>query len=274
MRRVEAVRVVMAGFVMFFISTIAAQAFTGSSVDLAAEFSHITYKEPGIKEKGLMYGVSGAYTLHNRLERDTQGLMIKADGNLGFGQVDYDGALSDGTPYEIDNINDLKLETRISGGYDFSIFNATRLTPYFGIGYRYLMDDLSKDAAGYLRQSHYFYSPVGFETETSLNEGWSIGFCLEYDIFWMGRQYSDLSDVSSSYNDVSNDQNGGYGVRGSVRLIKKGEKADFFFEPFIRYWNIDESDKSNITLSGTIIGTVVEPKNHSTEIGLKVGARF
>lgn len=246
----------------------------GVSVELSPEVSYITYKEPGIEEKGVMYGLSGAATWRKRAAESTGGTMVKADGRFSFGQVNYDGALSDGTPYKIKDINDMIAEVRGSVGYDFSVGEASRLTPYFGVGYRYLNDDLSKDPAGYERESHYLYSPIGAAIETDLANGWFAGASVEYDIFWHGWQESHLSDAVATLDDVTNTQKKGYGLKGAVRAGKKGKKIDWFTEGFIRYWSIEESEQSNLSLSGTIIGSLVEPKNHSTEIGIRLGARF
>jgi len=236
------------------------------SVDLGTEISYIKYKEPSVmEEKGMMYGIVGSYTYHNKL-------MLKADGRFSYGQVDYKNS---GT---LDNIDDYTLEFRGLGGYDFSVFTASTLTPYIGIGYRYLNDDLkgttSTGALGYERESNYLYSPIGIEIITPLENDWSVGATLEYDYFWKGIQKSHLSDAIAGLNDIENDQDDGYGLRGSIKFQKKGEKLDFLIEPFIRYWNIKKSKETVITYSGTIIGYGYEPKNNSTEFGIKFAAKF
>ncbi len=93
----------------------------GLSAELAADVSYITYKEPGIEEKGAMYGLSGALAWRGALEENLQGMMLKADGRVSFGEVNYDGELSDGTPYKIKNINDFIGEVRLCGGYEFTV---------------------------------------------------------------------------------------------------------------------------------------------------------
>lgn len=248
-------------------------AYEKLSAELGTDVSYITYNEPGIEEKGAMYGVSGAVVMHNRVSKE-DGVVIKADGRLDFGRVDYDGALSDGTPYQIKDINDLIAEVRAAAGYDIFLSEATRVTPYFGVGYRYLNDDISKDPAGYERESHYLYSPVGVDAETDLRGDWFLGGGVEFDVFWHGWQQSHLGDAIAAFGNVTNDQKGGYGVRASVRVGKHQEKADWFLEGFVRYWNVDESERANVTLSGAIIGTIVEPRNHSTEAGARVGVLF
>jgi len=236
------------------------------SADLGTEISYIKYKEPGVmEEKGMMYGIVGSYTYRPKF-------MLRAEGRFAYGQVDYKNS---GT---LDNIDDYILEFRGLGGYDFSVFTASTLTPYIGIGYRYLNDDMtgtsSTGALGYERESNYLYSPIGVEIITPLKNDWSVGATLEYDYFWKGIQKSHLSDTGFGLGDIENDQNKGYGIRGSVKFQKKGEKLDFVIEPFIRYWNIKKSKETAITYSGTIIGYGYEPKNNSTEIGCKLAVKF
>lgn len=236
--------------------------------ELGTEISHIIYKEPDVmKEKGIMFGLLGSYVYHNNL------IMLQAEGRGSWGMVDYENS---GT---IDGILDYMLEFRGLGGYDLSLSKASTLTPYIGLGYRYLNDDMSgkissTGAIGYERESNYLYSPIGVEIITPLENGWSVGAMLEYDIFWRGKQISHLSDVSPGLGDVENDQNKGYGIRGSVKFQKKGEKLDFVIAPFIRYWNIEKSENADITYYGTYIGYGYEPKNNSTEFGIKFAAKF
>ncbi|MDI6891282.1 MAG: hypothetical protein QMC83_10175, partial [Thermodesulfovibrionales bacterium] len=82
---------------------------------------------------------------------------------------------------------------------------------------------------------------------------------------WDGTVKSHLGDVPGYY-DIENDQDEGYGIRGSIKLKKKGEKINFVIAPFIRYWNIKDS-KTTTDPAGT---TWIEPKNHSTEYGINM----
>ena len=244
------------------------------SWELGTEMSSIKYKEPGLmEEKGTMYGIVGSYDYRGEFFK-LQRCMLKAETKFAWGQVDYDGALQDGTPYTMDGIDDYLWELRGLGGYDFSVFTASTLTPYIGIGYRYLNDDSSSDLNGYERESNYIYSPIGVEIITPLKNNWSVGAMLEYDIFWWGKQISHASDYLTGLNDPENTQDKGYGIRSSVKFQKKGEKYNFVIEPYVRYWNIKQSDDADLTLNGTKIGYIWEPKNNSTEVGVKLAVKF
>ena len=243
------------------------QDFQKHTLEIGTEISHITYKEPGVmKEKGAMRGILASYTYYNDI-------ILKTEGRYSFGKVDYSGSLSDGTLYTVDNIDDYILELRglvKNPNYNFSLLKtSTEIISYIGIGYRYLNDDMSFDPAGYERESNYIYSPIGIEAVSNLENGWFLETILELDIFWWGKQKSHISNVSGYY-DIENLQTDGYGWRSSIELQKKGEKIEWGIESFIRYWSIEES-KTTTDPAGT---TWVEPKNHSTEYGIKFSVRF
>jgi hypothetical protein len=230
--------------------------------EIGPEISYIKYKEPDVmSQRGPMYGIDAAYSYHN-------GVMIKVAGRYSYGKVDYQNSST------LNNIDDSIFEIRTLGGYDFKISSSFTMTPFIGVGYRYLKDDMSgritsTGAKGYLRESNYYYSPVGIEAVNVFDKGWSAGVILEYDYFWKGMQKSYLSNVSAGYNDIENNQNSGYGVRGSVIIKKQTDRVFYVIEPFVRHWNIDKSDVQNVTYYGTVIDRGLEPKNESTEIGVK-----
>jgi hypothetical protein len=61
-------------------------------------------------------------------------------------------------------------------------------------------------------------------------------------------------------------QNTGYGLRFSGKVSKKIDaKTSVFIEPFIRYWDIANSD---------VVSGYPEPKNNTLEYGAKIGISF
>jgi hypothetical protein len=243
-------------------------AFGVHNAEFGTELSYITYREPDVdvKEKGLMYGLAGSYTYH-------KGFMFRLEGKGSIGWVDYSSQSG-----EISNIRDFMLEGRVLGGYDFSLSKAFLLTPYIGFGYRYLNDDASGKVTtlglhGYLRESNYYYSPIGLTGWTQLGRGWLLGITAEYDYLWVGMQKSHLGDAVSGAPTVENRQKTGYGLRGSVKFQKKLAGIGLNIEPFIRYWNIDRSEDATGTFPG-IRFTAYEPHNDSLEYGLNLSFVF
>ena len=227
--------------------------------ELGTEIFHFKYEEPNLMEnKGMMYGLVGSYTYHG-------GIMFNGEGRFSYGQVDY---TSSGTG-SMDNIDDYIFEIRGVVGYDFPLSETFFLTPYIGLGYRYLFDDKGGRTSttgqwGYDRESNYYYSPIGLWMNTNY-EKWSFGLILEYDIFWWGKQTSYYSDVPGYSFDVENDQDEGYGLRSSFKIVRKFTRTSLVIEPFVRYWDIDDSDIS--------LG-FIEPANETIEAGIKIAIRF
>ena len=244
-----------------------AQPLKKHTFEIGPEISYRVYKEPGVmKEEGWMYGLVGSYAYHNKL-------MLKVEGRGNFGKVDYSNSGN------INNINDYVLEGRGFVGFDFLIAQVHSITPYIGVGYRYLNDDSSgristTGALGYERESNYLYSPIGLEINVQLGDKFYVKESMEFDYLWRGWQKSHLSDAIPGLNHITNIQHDGYGVRGSITFLIVTDKIDFELGPFVTYWNIKKSDDETITYYGTPYGFGWEPKNNTTEIGFKITARF
>jgi len=234
-------------------------------VEIGFETSHITYTEPGLmREEGFMYGLTGA------LAYRSYNYMLSIEARASLGQVDYHS----GSSGDMKNIDDNMLEVRGLAGYDLNMSETLAVTPYIGIGYRHLDDNMggkisTTGAYGYDREISYLYSPIGIDVTTAFENGWNMKLRLEYDKFWDGNVESHLGSIPGYY-DIENDQDKGYGYRGSIMFKKKGETMDFIIEPFFRYWHIKDS-KYTTDPGGT---TWHEPKNNSEEFGINFAAEY
>ena len=233
---------------------------TRSGWEIGEQLSDYRYKEPdlGVKIWGPRVGVTGAYTA------TAANLFLKIDGRYSYGSLKYEGS---GTQ---DSIPDSILEIRGVFGRDYLPGSWFSLSPYVGLGYRYLYNDLrgtsSTGAIGFQRYSNYFYAPLGLTSRMNVNAQWVIAPTIEYDYFIRGRQKSKLTDTGLGFGDGTNSQNKGYGYRLSIMA----EKGSWAFGPWMNYWNIDDSD---IVPVGLGIG-IREPKNSTQEYGLEVKYRF
>lgn len=271
--------VVFAGLLLGAMPVSAQVATVQHEWEVAGKVSHIRYEEPNImEENGVMFGGMVAYTYRpvRAEEAFTRfATVLRVEGELNFGQVDYE-SVSTGS---IDDVDDWLFEIRGLMGHDFFLNDSWRMTPYVGIGYRYLNDDLSGKTSttghvGYERESNYYYLPLGVTFLTQLDNAWQMGANIEFDIFLAGQQESHLSDVSSSLSDITNDQESGYGVRGSVKFVKTGDHVSWMVEPYARFWHIDDSDLTFIGLSGGGAVFGLEPENESLEVGARFGIQF
>jgi hypothetical protein len=181
-----------------------------------------------------------------------------------FGSTDYtsDGTgTASGTPY-----SKLRLES-------YTIFQGSKnVTPYLGLGYRRLHTDgggmtSSTGASAYDRLSQYYYLPIG--TFVAINENLYIK--AQYNKFLGGTQNTYLSDVSSAYSDIENDQNTGYGIDLT---------ADYKISPttsiygYYRYWDINDSETQPTYYNGSLDGDGLEPANVTSEVGVGVAWAF
>ena len=249
-------------FMFISISTVYGQPYKTHNFEVGTEISWLAYREPGVmKERGIMYGIVADYSYH-------KGIMFKIDGKYSYGRLNYSGSLQDGTPLSVGSIPNYMLEFRGVGGYDINLPRGIVMTPYIGVGSRFLSDNMQKKSpAGYKRESNYLYSPIGLETNFDLCNGWFLGNVLEYDLLWWGHQKSRLSDVDYRFNSLYNHQSTGWGARGSLSIQKRWEKFSIKFGPYIKYWCISTSDTDTIEFKGRASGSGVEPNNRSREIG-------
>lgn len=197
---------------------------------------------------------------------------IRGDLRYAFGTVDYysnDTGSASGEP-------DWYIEGRALFGKDWEINNAV-LSPYTGLGYRYLFNDGRGTSCvgstcyfGYRRESNYIYLPVGIIHRRAMTGPARLESTLEYDFLLSGVQVSRLSDGGAGYSDVTNNQNSGYGLRLSVMY----QKSNWTIGPYLNYWNIGESDIAVVYRYGVPDSLGVEPKNNTVELGLKASQQF
>lgn len=273
-----AVNLVLVAFLM--VAVLGGRAHALGLFEMGTEISYFNYEEPGVMEQdGMFYGIYGSWDVPlAEAQPDSEFLtrsVLGFDAVFKYGQVDYTSPVS-GT---LDDIDDYMFEISGHWGYQYAISENTVLTPYVGLGYRYLNDDASGMRTsvghfGYERESNYLYLPLGVKTDTQLSDTWALGFNVEFDVFLYGKQKSHLEDVSSSLNTLENDQEDGYGLRGSVQLVRRGETIDFSIEPFVRWWDIDDSTSSVVTCGGTPCALGYEPKNESLDVGIRLGVQF
>jgi len=247
----------------------AAQETERESLEAGVELFDFAYREPRLmRTEGIFYGVALAYTNH-------EPSFWKIEGRFSYGRADYTGALMDGTPLKISNINNYLFEVRGLKGLRRQDAPPSPVMPYIGLAYRRLADDsAARHPGGYFRESNYIYLPLGLDRRPDGQTVWSTGFTIEYDLFLWGKKISHLSDVDPRLSDAENKQTKGYGLRGSVRFLRKGVRNDIIIEPYFRYWNIKESNLDLVTLNGVPYMYVVEPDNEHRELGMRFLVRF
>jgi Autotransporter beta-domain len=243
-----------------------AQVATRQGLQLGAQFSKYTYEEPSLDVHltGDKVGLTGSYTYTR--ER----WFAKADARYSYGTLRYRNDVAGSEKGIADN----SLEARLSTGMDFFPSDSVSLSPYAGIGYRYLFNDMrgytSMGNYGYRRFSQYLYVPLGVTSRFVASQTWTLVPTIEYDYFVKGRQESKLTDTKSGFEDAHNKQKSGYGARASLLF----ENGNWSLGPWATRWKIRQSDKVAV---GTFFGrpfSTYEPENKTWEAGVEVRYHF
>jgi len=259
-------------FVVAAVASVSAQTRTDalpekSAFEAGIDVSYLTYNEPNVKTKGMMYGLAGSYTYRNNV-------MLKAELRASYGGVEWYGTTLAGERVTASNSLNLLGELRGLGGYDFPVFTSSVLTPYLGVGLRYINNDVLPKP--YERETYYVYSPIGVAFVTAVGRGWSIIETAEYDYLWWGYQTSHPMDALPGLtNDIVVHQRNGYGLRGSVALEKKYRNIAFKGGPYVNYWKVERLNPQTLPYTGSPTGFVwQEPGNNSLEVGIRLGVKF
>lgn len=250
------------------------------SVELGAEQYYSRYTESGVKISGPM---SGPYINYAFRPPDSN-FLNNAIVNVYMIQARYaEGSLRYKGSGEIKDQHTTNTEIRALVGKDMLYKDDVVFTPYVGFAYRHLFHMAgghlsSTGQFGYDRHSTYYYLPVGVQGNIPYKR-WSVAPSAEFDFFLAGKQVSDLSDGNDffplGWEDVKNHQKTGYGVRGGVKVLYSSTWVDFYMEPFVRIWRIDDSDTSVTSVPGLGVSfEVYEPRNHTMEIGSRFGLLF
>ena len=184
---------------------------------------------------------------------------------LGAGEVDYTSA-GTGT---MTGIPDYQVEGTAYYGIPFESTNK-RITFFGGLGYRYLLNASGLKASstghyGYDRESRYMYLPLGINYETAPSAQDSYWeFRGEYLYLLYGQQTSKLSQVSSSYSDVTNDQEDGSGIKLTAKYHFDKKSG---IEGYMDYWDIADSKVD-------VSGNFMEPRNSTAETGIRYFWKF
>ncbi|MCL2469353.1 MAG: hypothetical protein FWF24_03875 [Alphaproteobacteria bacterium] len=235
---------------------------TRTALDFGGMISYKRYKEPSLNmsDRGFHFGgfLETTYTLPELW-------FMRGELRLSGGSTDYKGS---GTK---NNNPDYLGFVQATVGRDF-IWNNFALTPYGGLGFRFLINDLrgktSTGHTGYKRTNMMIYAPLGLEPRMVLDNGDMMRVRAELRPMIRGWQESGLSALAG-YPDIRNTQSLGIGVRTDFMYDTRG----FSFGPFIDYWRIGKSN--TVCATGAAFGVCgYEPSNSTFEFGFKVLYRF
>ena len=233
-----------------------AQSFENQKEEIGFYFGTKIYEERHPVDNSFFMSQDGwMIGLNSNSETYDSEIYVGFKNRLAAGQVDYTSA-GTGTMTEVP---DYQFETTGYLGMPFEGSNS-RTTIFSGLGFRYLLNASglklsSTGHAGYDRESRYIYIPIGVNIETG---PWELRG--EYLYFIYGQQKSYISQVSANYNDITNDQEEGSGMKLTAKYYSD---KNFGYEFYMDYWDIADS-KVDVT------GNFMEPRNTTSETGFRV----
>lgn len=233
---------------------------TQPGMQLGLSVSQYKYSEPGymnLKASKIGVDVSKTHVMTSAWPHTSESWFMTGEFRLATGSAEYNGASGTAS-----GLRDWYWETRALIGTDFAM-NGYVLSPYVGLGYRHLNNDLRSLVGGYRRQSTYLSLPIGLTHKFKDSPQSQIATTLEYIHLIRGRQTAQLSDYTSLRSDVTMRQKRGYGVR--FKILKQLDT--WSIGPSLTYWKLDASETSGT--SGFF-----EPKNNTVELGLNLSFRF
>lgn len=239
--------------------------------EITPEIFAYSYKEWSNKKffmsmNGPMFGLAGSYSYSFGKN------FVKFATRFAMGESDYK---SRGTG-KFKNDPSWYIDSQAVYGRHFDLSSNVMISPYLGLGYRYLENDTSKKRSttghyGYLRESQYLYIPIGSDLLMPIDAKLSFVANVEYDLFLSGLQKSHLGTYHGGL--VENDQSKGYGLKAALGLRWNLEKMAIEAKPFFRYWSIADSKKVYRFTHKYMI-TYREPKNATKEVGLGITFKF
>jgi hypothetical protein len=263
----------------------AAQAQTRGGFEVGTELFDYSYREQLegqaiVRDDGRFIGLTLGY-----VGKLGDGWFLRGRLSGAAGSVDYrsEGSIidPDGEEARLENVSQGIGNLEVHIGRDFMLSGGTSITPFVGFASRVLDDNSGGEETedgllGYDRQVSYAYVPTGLAVRTPVGGGAALTFSAQYNWLVGGEAESKFSDLDPEALDVKVDLNGGYGLEFSaIAEIPVGRDA-VRFGPFIRHWSIKQSDSFVITNPDdpTEALELFEPKNRTTEIGLRLSFAF
>lgn len=254
---------VTAGWISLFgvnVQAMSLETTTGNT--LGFSLSGYEYKEPGVMKleaRKLGFDYSGTYAFPSNRTEEAGGWFVLGQARYATGKADYTSPISG----SLNNTTNWYYELRGYIGRDY-VASTSSFSPLAGVGYRYLYNDLrgisSAGDSGYRRENTYLTLSLGFMHTIHFSEQARYSTMVEYLHLIEGKHTARLSD-SGPRNNLTLKQKNGYGLR--IDIMR--HFGPWSVGPSLRYWNIGNSE---------VVAGLIEPKNTTTEFGLRAAYRF
>jgi hypothetical protein len=217
-----------------------------------------------MKEKANMTGLLGRVSYQVTLLDQ-----FSLKGRYALGKSDYTGAYQNGTYGSLISDDQDRSVWEIGVEYRHKFIEMKDIHVGVGINYRELNDRLDQaGAGGYKRVNGIWYAGLSADKDFIVNN-WTITPKATLKVLLDGTQKSYV-DPSLT---ITHSQRSGNGYDLEVAFAKKFHNYNFVLSPYYKSMSIGDSNKVYLS-DGTDIYETMEPKNKTTEAGLKIGLQF
>ncbi len=191
------------------------------------------------------------------------------------GKVEYDGQTQNGIPVITDTQEDIGDFNLIAGRY-FGTGSYYRSSIYGGLGYYSWERDIlaGKDingnpVGGLFETYEWSYALIG--ARLSLKESSNSGLLLDLRLQRMLDATMEVGHIDDNQFDLGEEWSFRLGL--PYHMVTK-ENARLTIEPYLVTWFIGRSPAVELTSGGVLLGTFVEPRSETYNIGLTVKYLF
>lgn len=264
-----------------------------NEINFAVKGGYFQYREPGadVDYSGAVTGIEGSYKkqLSKNYAIRVQSQYMQArttyDGHVNNHQIAGGSTITNNVEkYDISYDSDMWYsDSNIAMGKRI-LKNNFQITPYIGIGYRYLKNPGKPEIAGdYEREVTYLYLPLGVELKKDISKSKGWGITGEIDILVHGWVKAHTSEISEKCNDLEFNQSkgGALKISGFYHQHLFGQAVSV--SPFAELWVIGDSDTDALLYDGTRmmvqsadgeLNDYREPYNVTMSLGLRISVLF
>ena len=255
------------------LSASAASAQSAQGLELGLQTYSYDYKESfegeSIQDEGRFTGFTVDYG------RPVGGFSFDVRFRYAQGEIDY--SASDGA--RLDDVEQASGQLELLLGRPFQASSAVTVTPYVGIGSRALLDFsggrvTDTGLEGYDREVGYAYLPLGAAVRADLGNGRALSGHAQVNLAVSGEVQSNFSEIERGAPDIEAELDGGHGFELAAAFSAPVGRVRIGFGPFLRMWDIDQSE--SVFLSDPDIGEIelFEPPNETVELGFRLTVGF
>jgi hypothetical protein len=250
------------------------------SLELGVRYRHFDYREDiDLPRKSTDSGaLPGVYL--NAAFRKPSIFYTKIHVDYAAADIDFDGTTQSGRPVSFSDQRTKLFKFEWNVGYPIPIGKSFTLIPYVGYGYHYWQRGTSRyisQAGAYAIKEEYtwHYVPVGVTAHYDIADRLTVGLTVSANFMFDGKLKSYASEIDSGLSDFDlalGDKVGCY-AELPVTFRFAGNWA-LVLTPWYEYSAFGQSDRTNITYAGTVIGSTYEPGSRTHQYGADLGVGY